>query len=191
MSLNLLLARKTNVFNSVVSDTCRKRFGLTFRKRLGVYNYKVKPANYYKNPHAVELRKKEQLKGEENDSSTRKLKALERISVAPFGQHTSKGKFVLDHRRIPNYNIPDLSEFPLKPYVSFKNELIPEEFSNKLESFNRDYLMKTVKTQLMQSNDEKVRELAKEIFDTEEGKEIIEEYFKKKERKTSLRLVNF
>lgn len=51
--------------------------------------------------------------------------------------------------------------------------------------------MKNVKSQLMQSGDEKVRELAKEIFETDQGKEIIEQYFKKKERKTKLRVVNF
>jgi large subunit ribosomal protein L41 len=191
MSLNLFLTRHTNVYNNVMANTCRKRVALTFRKTLGVYNYKVKPHNYYKNPHAIELRKKEQLKAEQTDSATRKIKAMERFSVAPFGKHTSKGKFVLDHRRIPNYNIPDLSDFPLKPYVSFKNELMPDEFANKLELFNRDYLMNTVKSQLMQSGDEKVRELGKEIFETEEGKEIIDEYFKKKERKTKLRIVNF
>jgi len=191
MSINLLSTRHTNVYNNVMADTCRKRFALSFRKTLGVYNYKVKPHNYYKNPHALDLRKKEQLKEQNSDSATRKIQAMERFSVAPFGKHTSKGKFVLDHRRIPNYNIPDLNEFPLKPYVSYKNELMPEEFSNKLEMFNRDYLMKNVKSQLMQSGDEKVRELAKEIFETEEGKEIIDEYFKKKERKTKLRVVNF
>jgi hypothetical protein len=39
----------------------------SFRKRIGVYSYKLRRSNYYKNPHAVPLHKKETLKKVSNN----------------------------------------------------------------------------------------------------------------------------
>jgi large subunit ribosomal protein L41 len=109
MSLNLL--RGPSVLNNVVGNTLRKRNALTFRKTLGVYNYKVKPSKYYKNPHAIPLKIKENLKKEKSDDGSRKIHALERLSVQPYGRFSHKGKFLMDSRRIPNFNIPDTEDF--------------------------------------------------------------------------------
>jgi large subunit ribosomal protein L41 len=109
MSLNLL--RNPSIVNNVVSDTLRKRNALTFRKTLGVYNYKVKPKQYYKNPHAIPLKLRETLKQEESDDGIRKIHALERLSAQPYGRLTHKGRFLMDSKRIPNYNIPDTEDF--------------------------------------------------------------------------------
>jgi large subunit ribosomal protein L41 len=109
MSLSLL--RGPSINNNAVSDTLRKRIALSFRKTLGVYNYKVKPSPYYKNPHAVDLKTRERLKEEESDNGIRKLHALERLASTPFGRLTNKGKFLMDSKRIPNYNIPDTEDF--------------------------------------------------------------------------------
>jgi large subunit ribosomal protein L41 len=109
MSLNLL--RNPSVLNNTISDTLRKRNALTFRKTLGVYNFKVKPKNYYKNPHAIPLPLREKLKKLDSDDGIRKIHALENLSITPFGRLTHKGKFLMDSKRIPNYNIPDTEDF--------------------------------------------------------------------------------
>jgi large subunit ribosomal protein L41 len=190
MSLNLLL-RGPSVFSNVASDSMRKRFALTFRKTLGVYNYKVKPAEYYKNPHAIPLVKKEQLKQEGSEKSIRKIRALERLSNKPYGKFTTKGKFIRDTRRIPFYNIPDVTNFPLKPYVSWGTEKLEDDAYIKYQGMNRELLMNTIKEQLKTSNDPQIQKLYNEIFETDVGKQIVEEYLEKLNKKTKLRITNF
>ncbi|KAI4325525.1 hypothetical protein MLD38_030913 [Melastoma candidum] len=36
----------------------------------------------------------------------------------PTGFHTRKGGYVVMHEKLPNYVVPDLTDFKLKPYVS-------------------------------------------------------------------------
>ncbi|CAN0842733.1 39S ribosomal protein L41-A, mitochondrial [Linum grandiflorum] len=36
----------------------------------------------------------------------------------PTGFHTRKGGYVIDPEKLPNYVVPDLTNFMLKPYVS-------------------------------------------------------------------------
>ncbi|KAK7282833.1 hypothetical protein RIF29_11916 [Crotalaria pallida] len=36
----------------------------------------------------------------------------------PTGFHTRKGGYVLVQEKLPNYVVPDLTDFKLKPYVS-------------------------------------------------------------------------
>lgn len=89
-------------------------FGFTsFRKRLGVYSYKVDRQHRFKNPHAVPLHqmnvfKKQGYRGE------LKLRDLERNSDRPFGKSTRKGNFIFDIDKVPFYNIPDLSGFKVR-----------------------------------------------------------------------------
>ena len=109
MSLSFL--RSPSILNNTISNTFRKRSALSFRKTLGVYNYKVKPAQYYKNPHAISLKIKEKLKSAKTDSAIRKIHALERLSNTPFGRFTSKGRFIFNSLKVPNYNIPDVIDF--------------------------------------------------------------------------------
>ena len=44
------------------SDTARARLGKSFRKRLGVYSYKIKKIGYHRNPHAMTLAFKEEMR---------------------------------------------------------------------------------------------------------------------------------
>ena len=44
-------------------------------------------------------------------------------------------------------------------------------------------MLDEIKKQLLDSKDEKVRNLAKEIFETKNGKKIIEEFFERKKRR--------
>jgi large subunit ribosomal protein L41 len=188
MSLNLL--RKSNVLNNIFCDTMRKRMGLSFRKTLGVYNYKVKPAEYYKNPHQVDLRLKERLKNRKNELSTRNLNAVRRNSIRPFGRFTTKAKFIVDHQRIPNFNIPNLTDFPLKPYATKSSQKVDPEKVFAYSIMTRD-LMDKIKLQMKNSEDENVQKLANEIFETEEGKKIVEEYFSRNNKRSKLKIVNF
>ncbi|CAN6562164.1 hypothetical protein ACFX13_028819 [Malus domestica] len=36
----------------------------------------------------------------------------------PTGFHTRKAKYVVQQEKLPNYVVPDLTDFKLKPYVS-------------------------------------------------------------------------
>ncbi len=188
--MSLKLFRPGSVFDNIISDQARKRAALSFRKTLGVYNYKVKPAPYYKNPHSVELRLKERLRARDNELSTRKLNVLERNSIRPFGYFTTKGRFIRDTKRIPYFNIPDLTDFPLKPFVTWKTEKIAEEHVTGYSGMTRDLMMK-IKDQMALSEEAGVRDLGKEIFETEEGKKIVEEYFTKLKKRTQLKIANF
>jgi large subunit ribosomal protein L41 len=40
------------------------------------------------------------------------------LSERPFGEHTRRGRFILDVEKVPFFNIPDLTGFNLKPYVA-------------------------------------------------------------------------
>lgn len=106
MSSFLSLLRKPSLTNNTLQQTFRKRAALTFRKTLGVYNYKVQPKNYYKNPHAIDLKTMENLK-KNKDNGLRKIKAMKNMSLKPFGHFTNKGTFKYDYKKIPLINIPD------------------------------------------------------------------------------------
>jgi hypothetical protein len=54
------------------------------------------------------------------------------LSERPFGSHTRKGRFILDIDKVPFYNIPDLTGFNLKPYVSHATGKIdPKTYENR------------------------------------------------------------
>jgi hypothetical protein len=190
MSLNLFL-RTPSVFQNITADTMRRRQARTFRKTLGTYNYKVKPAEYYKNPHAMTLEKSEQFKQNGSDKSIRKYRWVEKFSNRPYGRFTNTGLFIRDPRRIPNFNIPDLTDFPLKPYVSWGTEKLEENQFVAYAGMTRELLMSTVKDQLKESGDAEVQKLYNEIFETEEGQKIVEEYLEKLNKKGKMRIANF
>ena len=102
-----------------------RRRGQSFRKRLGVYSFKIKKRTYYKNPHAMSLLKREQfLKSEKY--RTQKITEAERDSTRPFGFFTKFGNFKLNIDHVPFYNVPDLKGFKLKPYVAHTTPKISE-----------------------------------------------------------------
>ena len=76
----------------------------TLRKRLGLYSFKLTKNRVYKNPHAMSLRKRQDLQKQGYEGEL-KIRETERLSERPFGSHTRKGRFVLDIEKVPFFNI--------------------------------------------------------------------------------------
>ena len=49
------------------------------------------------------------------------------------GVHTTKGQYVLMKSMRPQYVVPDLTDFKLKPYVAHSNEEQPDTIKNNEE----------------------------------------------------------
>ena len=64
---------------------------------------------------------------------TKKIEAFKKIQEMEAQSHKLfgfwKGKdFIFQNSKVPQYDIPDLKDFDLKPYVSFKTPLkLPDE----------------------------------------------------------------
>jgi hypothetical protein len=79
----------------------------------------------------MSLRKRQDL-GKAGYEGELRIKESERLSERPFGEHTRKGRFILDIDKVPFYNIPDLTGFNLKPYVSHATGKIdPKTFEER------------------------------------------------------------
>ena len=111
-----------------------KRRGAGFKKRLGVYSFKLKRPQYYKNHHAIPLHKREKLM-KAKSHVVQRISEAERESTRPFGRHTSKGRFHFNVDLVPFYDVPDLTGFKLLPYVPHTTPKIPED---KFEHRMRD-----------------------------------------------------
>lgn len=175
--MNFLRGSFTKV-SKFAEETAKKRRALSFRKTLGVYNYKIKGKHYFKNPHAMDLKTYVELKEDKSGMSQRKMDAITNSSYKPFGRFTAFSRFKFDSRRVPKFDIPALpKKFDLKPYVDrraipiFKR--IPEDSSNG--AINQEVLSK-IRTQLLISNDLEVRKIGLEIFETEFGKAMVKEF---------------
>ena len=103
-----------------------RRRGISFRKRLGVYSFKIKKRQYYKNPHAMKLSKRELFK-KSDEYSVQKITETERDSIRPFGSFTQFGNFKFNIDHVPFYNVPDLKGFKLKPYVAHSTPKVPND----------------------------------------------------------------
>ena len=69
------------------------------------------------------------------------------MSERPFGTHTKKGRFVLDIDKVPFFNIPDLTGFNLKPYVSHATPKIdPEQLVKRQIKLTPDLLAEIEET---------------------------------------------
>ena len=82
----------------------------TFRKRHGLYSFKLTQSKKFKNPHAMSLAKRQALQKQGYEGQM-KIKETERLSIRPFGRMSSKAAFVMDVDKVPFYNIPDLTGF--------------------------------------------------------------------------------
>ena len=86
-------------------------FGFSsFRKRLGLFSFKLTKSRKYKNPHAMSLSKRQSLQ-KQGYQGRLKIAETERLSERPFGKHTRKGSFKFNIDKVPFFNIPDLTGF--------------------------------------------------------------------------------
>ena len=106
------------------------RFASAFRKKHGLYSYKLGKNKLHKNPHTIGLKAKENLKAQGYKGQL-KIHERERLSDRPFGMITTKGKFRVDLDKVPFYNVPDLTGFLLKPYVPHTTPKVPEDIAVK------------------------------------------------------------
>ncbi len=90
-----------------------------FRKRIGLYSYKLTKNNRYKNPHAMPLHQRQQYQAQGYRGEV-KIREVERNSERPFGYVSNKGRFQFNIEKVPFYNIPDLTGFK----VSLRSEII-------------------------------------------------------------------
>ncbi|CDW86400.1 UNKNOWN [Stylonychia lemnae] len=101
-------------------------FGFSaFSKRLGVYSYKLGRPSRNKNPHAIpyHIKQQQKLKGYKGAI---KIREMERNSDRPFGRISKKGNFIFQIEKVPFFNVPDLANFKLLPYVSHTTPKVNE-----------------------------------------------------------------
>ena len=89
-----------------------------FRKRIGLYSFKLTKNNRYKNPHAMPLEQRQQYQ-KQGYRGELKIRDIERNSDRPFGEVSSKGRFKFNVEKVPFYNIPDLTGFKVSSYCIF------------------------------------------------------------------------
>ena len=121
-------------------------FGFTtFRKRHGLYSFKLTKNKKYKNTHAMSVKKRLDLKKMGYEGELR-IKDTERASNRPFGHMDQRGRFRFAIEKVPFYNIPDLTGFNLLPYVSHQTPKV--DYKNKVQrriDFDPDYLAQVKK----------------------------------------------
>jgi len=108
----------------------------TFRKRLGVFNYKVRTHWSHKKPGVMPFNIKQNLIKQDTHHARLVIKKMEENSHYPFGQFTRKGKFMFNPEKVPLYNVPDLTGFQLKPYVSVHTPQIDDDIRSRLANIN-------------------------------------------------------
>lgn len=109
--------------------------GKSFRKTLGIFNYKIGNKTH-KKPGVIPYHIKKSLLETDTDRSRRLINLMERDSYYPFGKFTRKSKFMFDPKKVPIYNVPDLTGFELKPYASVHTPRIEEELKEKIRKLN-------------------------------------------------------
>ena len=97
-----------------------------YRRKNGLYSYKLGKNMIHKNVGAMDMHAKQQLKKQGYDGQL-KINERERLSTRVFGTHSRRGKFQFEIEKVPFYNVPDLEGFKLKPYVPHNTPLIPED----------------------------------------------------------------
>merc|ERR1712032_1361072 len=120
----------------------RKRFGKQFRRKLGQFNYKVKKhgiRQINKKPGVIPLDLKVKLLENGTQTDLNRIKELERKSYYPYGKWTKTGKFIYDESKTMEFNVPDLTDFPLGPYVAYNTPKVPREQIEELQNLNDFY----------------------------------------------------
>lgn len=174
--------KTSNGLFNYASEVARKRKALSFRKTLGVYNYKIKQNTHYKNPHAIPFKLREDLYSNKNGINQRKLFFLKKNSNKPYGALSKQGQFVMDYNKLPVYDIPSTYSFYLKPFINKKApNMTGRTAEDKSNKFNYDILDK-IRTQLLLTEDKHVKRLGLELFETEFGKQVLEEFLDSQNR---------
>ena len=78
-----------------------------FRKKHGLYSYKLGRNSQHKNTGAIDLHTKQMFKRQGYQGQL-KINERERLSDRPFGQNSRKGRFKFEIEKVPFYNVPDL-----------------------------------------------------------------------------------
>lgn len=98
-----------------------------FRKRLGLYSYKIGNKHTHKKPGVIPLELMNQLKKKYAKNKAKLLiEQHRRESIRPFGHFIHKG-FKADRKMFPHIDIPDTHSTALKPYVTCKLPKCPKE----------------------------------------------------------------
>ena len=84
-----------------------------FRKKLGLYSFKLSKNKLYKNPHAMPLHLRQQYE-KQGYRGELKIRDIERNSDRPFGKVSNKGRFQFNIEKVPFFNIPDLTGFKVR-----------------------------------------------------------------------------
>jgi len=84
----------------------------SYRKKLGLYSYKIGKNYLHKKPGVVKLEVLNQIKRDNAEIGKAHYKIKEKIreSMYPLGVFTHK-RFKIDPRRVPLLDIPDLNGF--------------------------------------------------------------------------------
>jgi hypothetical protein len=72
--------------------------------------------------------------------------------------------------------------------VSYKSAKVPEDLEVNRQELNRELLL-FIREEMLASNNQEVQNLAKEIFDTDDGKAIMEDYLRQKYKKHEFKLI--
>lgn len=99
---------------------CRKRMGKTFRKRLGMFNYKVKEygVKKIKSPGVIPLDVKLKYLRQGDHHSLMKIHDMERNSYYPYGKFSKNGTFQFDPTKTILFDVPDLTGFEVDFFYS-------------------------------------------------------------------------
>ena len=122
--------------NSIALNIFRSRRGKSFRKTLGVYDYKIGHNRLHKKPGLMDLELKQRLIKEGSHVGKNRIAEYERNSPRMYGSVGKKGHFVMDKSKLPFFNIPDLTGFELKPYVSYHTPKLGEEVKSRMKELN-------------------------------------------------------
>lgn len=122
--------------SSIAINIFRAKLGKTFRKKIGVYDYKIGHKTLHKRPGMMDVRLKQRLIKEDTQEGRNRIKMAEINSPRNYGKVGNKGQFIMDKSKLPFYDIPDLTDFKLKPFVSYHTPKLSEEIKERIVKMN-------------------------------------------------------
>lgn len=114
----------------------KKRFG-NFRKANRNFNYKRTGAQRgLSHPGAMDVQVKMKLLKMRTLEAAQRIKEMEIKEDRIFGKFDNFGNFYYDKSKVPEYDIPQIDNFELKPYVSYSTPKISQEMMDEIKSLN-------------------------------------------------------